>query len=95
MNAPYTVYLEIEYDKTHEGDYARKIYSVDCRADELSFITQLPNAALLGNGDSVLQASVHHASSLARTPAEEHFDSLEKLLIYFGTVHFKKGKKLT
>lgn len=92
MNALYTVYLEIEYDRTNEGDYVRRVYSVDCGAEDLAFIQQLPNAALLGNGDTVLQASIHHGSSLARTPAEEHFFSLEELLIKFGSVHFKKIK---
>lgn len=92
MDALYTAYIEVEYDRTHEGDYAKKTYSVDCRAGDLSFLSQLPNSGLLGNGDSILQVAIHHSSTIARTPPDEHFESVEKLIAHFGSVHFKKKK---
>lgn len=93
MNAPFTVYIEVEYDPTNEGNYRTKIYSVDCGVADLAFIAQLSNATLLGNEDEILQVVIHHASSLARTAADEHFRSLEELIIHFRSVHFKVQKK--
>lgn len=90
MNALYTAYFEVRFDRTGEGDYATKVYSLDCRSEDLAFISQLPNASSFGNEDSLLQVAIHHSSSVARTPASEHFDSLEKLLVHFGSIHFKK-----
>jgi len=89
MSVLYTVYIEAEYDATGEGDYRKRAYSVDCRMEDLAFISQLPNATRLGNSDSIIQVAIHHASSIAVTPPEEHFESLESLLVHFGTIHFR------
>jgi hypothetical protein len=88
MNVLYTVYIEVEYDRTNEGDYAQRFYSLDCGPGDLAFVSQLAHA-LPGNEDKILQVAIHHSSTLARKPTTEHFESVEKLLIYFGSLHFK------
>lgn len=83
----------MEYDRTNEGNYANRVYTLDCTAEELPFVSQLPNATSFGNQDEVVQVVIHPTGSLAQVGAEEHFDSLDKLIAHFGSIHFKKSKQ--
>lgn len=96
MNAPYTAYIEVEYDRTNEGDYERRMYSVDCDTTDLPFVSSLAGGVFREKGFEFIERVVIITSDeLACFAPIEHFSSVREMLIFFRGVIFSRviGKK--
>jgi len=89
MYALFTAHVLVEYDRTNEGDYEKRKYSVDCEKEDLAFLALLPTLGVTGNEEEILEVGIYPPGLPDLVASCGHFDSVAKLISHFNSIKFK------
>lgn len=87
--APFTAYIEVEWDSTNEGNYKKLWLSLDVQTEELGFVALLPQSKGTIYDYEILRVSIWPSSRIVSSLSpSEHFSSVREFLEKVGGVNF-------